>query len=54
MSELADAGKVEKVHERLKFTEEEMKAISGLDIGLRFNDPADVSLAPSCRAFCLT
>lgn len=27
MSELADAGKVEKVHERLKFTEEEMKAL---------------------------
>ena len=39
---------------KLKLTEEEMKAISGLDIGLRFNDPADVSLAPSCRAFCLT
>ncbi|KAI0745797.1 Aldo/keto reductase [Earliella scabrosa] len=26
---------------KLKLTEEEMKAISGLDIGLRFNDPAD-------------
>lgn len=28
---------------KFKLTEEEMNAISGLDIGLRFNDPADVS-----------
>lgn len=28
---------------KFKLTEEEMNAISRLDIGLRFNDPADVS-----------
>lgn len=31
---------------QIKLTEEEMNAISGLNLGLRFNDPADVSPSP--------